>query len=232
MRNLVHKVCDEIGILSKLIRAISNGYSELEVNFRNTAIRSGEIKYLIMQVVNNSMVSILSELNDEGFILPDFKNSNFKASKQIGDGNNRGVVGNNSRKIFILLDGLGYDLLEKITAKFKELRKNMEKFENKKVTTLFPSTTMNILSSIYGGVTPAEHGVVGSNLFIKEAGVIINCIYLTSAMDSMGPRLKNLKRLGLKVSFGKHIEETDDFGSSSINSRMSDICSLLLLQLP
>ena len=37
--------------------------------------------------------------------------------------------------------------------------------------------------------------------------------------------IKNLKRLGLKVSFGKHIEETDDFGSSSINSRIEDIHS-------
>ena len=159
-------------------------------NFCPRFTRSDWIKYLIMQVVNNSMLSILSELNEEGFILPDFKNSNFEASKQIGDGTNSGLVGDSSRKVFILLDGLDYDLLEKITAKFKELGKSMEKFENKKVTTLFPSTTMNILSSIYGGVTPAEHGVVGTNLFIKEAGVIINCIYLTSAMDSMGPRLK------------------------------------------
>ena len=136
------------------------------------------------------MVSILSELNEEGFILPDFKNSNFEASRQIGDGTEGGLVGKSSRKIFILLDGLGYNLLERVTAKAQELKKSMVKFENKKVTTLFPSTTINILSSIYGGITPAEHGLVGTNLFIKEAGVIINSLYMTSAMDPMGPKLK------------------------------------------
>ena len=134
--------------------------------------------------------NFIAEFDKNNFIFPDFKNSNFEASKQIGDGANRGLVGTSSRKVFILLDGLGYDLLERVTSKVQELRKNMGKFENKKVTTLFPSTTTNILSSIYGGVTPAEHGLVGTNLFIKEAGLIINCIYMTSAMDSMGPKLK------------------------------------------
>jgi predicted AlkP superfamily pyrophosphatase or phosphodiesterase len=136
------------------------------------------------------MASILSELKEEGFILPDFKNSSFEASKQIGDGTNGGLVGKSQRKVLILIDGLGYNLLERVTSKTQELKKNMVKFENKKVTTLFPSTTINILSSIYGGITPAEHGLIGTNLFIKESGVIINSLYMTSAMDSMGPKLK------------------------------------------
>jgi predicted AlkP superfamily pyrophosphatase or phosphodiesterase len=136
------------------------------------------------------MESILSELNEEGFILPDFKNSSFEASKQIGDGVEGGLVGKRPRKILLLLDGLGYNLLEKVTSKAKGLKENMSMFENRRVTTLFPSTTINILSSIYGGITPAEHGLIGTNLFIKEAGVMINSLYMTSAMDSMGPKLK------------------------------------------
>ena len=33
----------------------------------------------------------------------------------------------------------------------------------------------------------------------------------------------NLEKLGLKVSFGKHAEENDSFGSSSTESRLADI---------
>ena len=136
------------------------------------------------------MASVLSELKDGGFILPDFKNSNFEASKQIGDGVRGGLVGKNPRKVFLLLDGLGYNLLERVASKSRELKESMVKFDNRKVTTLFPSTTTNVLTSIYGGVTPAEHGAISTNLFIKEVGTIINCVYLTSAMDPMGPKLK------------------------------------------
>ena len=57
------------------------------------------------------MASILSELKEEGFILPDFKNSSFEASKQVGDGTNGGLVGKSQRKVLILIDGLGYNLL-------------------------------------------------------------------------------------------------------------------------
>ena len=35
--------------------------------------------------------------------------------------------------------------------------------------------------------------------------------------------IKNLENLGLKVTFGKHVEEIDDFNSSSIKSRISDL---------
>ena len=35
--------------------------------------------------------------------------------------------------------------------------------------------------------------------------------------------IKNLEQLGLKVSLGKHVEETDSFGSSSIESRLEDL---------
>src|SRR3954454_17294227 len=34
---------------------------------------------------------------------------------------------------------------------------------------------------------------------------------------------KKIEALGLKVTFGKHVEEADTFGSSSIESRVADL---------
>ncbi len=44
------------------------------------------------------------------------------------------------------------------------------------ITSVFPSTTTAALSSIWSGYTPAEHGFVGYQLFLREYGVRSNMI--------------------------------------------------------
>ena len=113
----------------------------------------------------------MAEFRKNNFIFPDFKNSNLAVLKEAlyGKGTR---TGNKKKKIFLVLDGFGYNLLSELL-----LNQNGEDFlKNAKIerlTTLFPSTTTTILTSFETGVTPAEHGIIGWNVFVKEIGSII-----------------------------------------------------------
>ena len=117
------------------------------------------------------MHSLISEFRENNFIVPDFKNSNLAVLKEaIYCKGSR--VGDKKKKIFLILDGFGYDLLNEFLA----VRENGKFFEDAKVeklTTLFPSTTTTVLTSFQTGVTPAEHGIVGWNVFVNEIGFVV-----------------------------------------------------------
>src|SRR5271157_980581 len=111
------------------------------------------------------MRSLISEFRENGFIVPDFKNSNLAVLKEaLYCKGSR--TGDKEKKIFLVLDGLGYDLIKE----FVSDRRGEGFFEGAKVgrlTTLFPSTTTAVLTSFETGVTPAEHGIIGWTVFVK-----------------------------------------------------------------
>lgn len=112
------------------------------------------------------MRPILSQFKDEGFALPDYKNSNMQIMKEIAYGNNR-RTGDKDKKIFLLIDGLGYNFLTKVVP-------NLPGYpELSNISTIFPSTTSVVLSSIESGMTPAEHGIIAWQVYLKEIGGII-----------------------------------------------------------
>ena len=47
------------------------------------------------------------------------------------------------------------------------------------ITSLVPSTTTAALTSLWTGRSPAEHGIVGYELWLKEYGVVSNMILHT-----------------------------------------------------
>ncbi len=47
------------------------------------------------------------------------------------------------------------------------------------LTSVVPSTTANALTSLWTGKLPAEHGVIGYELFLKEFGITLNMILQT-----------------------------------------------------
>ena len=74
--------------------------------------------------------------------------------------------------VLIIIDALGYRNFEMLEIS--------EKFPDPIiVTSTFPSTTTTALSSIFTGALPAEHGMLGFILFLKEYGFLTNMIELS-----------------------------------------------------
>ncbi len=74
-----------------------------------------------------------------------------------------------NRLIFVLVDGLGYSLFEKYLA---------DSFEGKyiRLTSLFPSTTAAVLTTLYTGLAPKEHGILEWYMYYEEYGGIIKTL--------------------------------------------------------
>jgi len=71
--------------------------------------------------------------------------------------------------IFILIDALGYQLFEKYVG---------EKIggEKIKITSLFPSTTAAVLTTLYTGLSPKEHGILEWYMYYEEYGNVIKTL--------------------------------------------------------
>jgi hypothetical protein len=75
-----------------------------------------------------------------------------------------------NRVVSIVIDGWGWNLLNKERPFLQPLLEQAAVVE--KITSIFPSTTVAALSSLWTGVAPAQHGLVGLNMFFPEYGTI------------------------------------------------------------
>ncbi|MEL9970131.1 MAG: alkaline phosphatase family protein [Metallosphaera sp.] len=78
------------------------------------------------------------------------------------------IAGN--KLVLLLLDGFGWNIMERSLGEVKEANK---------IHGVFPSTTSTTLATIFTAKTPAEHGVLGYNTFVKSLGGIINTLRYT-----------------------------------------------------
>ncbi|ARM74617.1 alkaline phosphatase family protein [Acidianus manzaensis] len=110
----------------------------------------------------------------------------------------------NKKLILVLVDGLGWNILQKI--KTDEL--NMNKVI--KMHTVFPSTTATALTTLMTAKTPAEHKVLGYTTYIKEIG-IINALKYTlpqsSEVDLLKKSGKSMQEILNLKNIGKQIKE-------------------------
>lgn len=74
------------------------------------------------------------------------------------------------RVVTIVIDALGWNLLEKEGATFEPLLAQATAVSQ--LTSIFPSTTVSALSSLWTGVAPIQHGLVGLRLHMPEYGGI------------------------------------------------------------
>jgi hypothetical protein len=85
--------------------------------------------------------------------------------------------------VVVLLDAVGYlglkRLLEQEETGFGWLVEN-GKFVP--LTSVFPSTTMAAMSTIWTGRTPADHGFLGRRLYLREYGLLADMIRLMPAI--------------------------------------------------
>lgn len=81
------------------------------------------------------------------------------------------------RVLLLLVDGMGQNLINKIEAETAWLKH--EALISGTITSVFPSTTVNALSCLWTGAAPAQHGLVGLELFFPQMGVVGQMLALT-----------------------------------------------------
>ncbi len=117
------------------------------------------------------MENFLSLARDNGFTLPDYGNSNLSVLKDIVDG--RGSRhGDRGKTIFLVADGMGYNLIEGLLAG-RRPGQLLSGSRVERIRTVCPSGTASVISSFETGLTTAEHGMVGWDVYSRDHGMII-----------------------------------------------------------
>ncbi|MCI0476903.1 MAG: alkaline phosphatase family protein, partial [Anaerolineales bacterium] len=83
------------------------------------------------------------------------------------------------RVVYVVADAMGYRrLLDALDANPQNgFHKLLQRGANLvPITSTFPSTTTAALTSLWSGYTPAEHGFIGFQLFLREQSVRANMI--------------------------------------------------------
>lgn len=82
------------------------------------------------------------------------------------------------RIIFILMDALGLQLFQIMLEKalLPVWENLLQEGLLVPLTSLSPSTTSTALTSLWTGRSPAEHGIIGYELWLKEYGIVTNMI--------------------------------------------------------
>ena len=90
--------------------------------------------------------------------------------------------------VLLLMDGMGLDLYQKMLAgSFGEMEGTAswqyisEQALLAPLTSVVPSTTSAALTTLWTGKAPAEHGVIGYEVWLREYGMIANMIFHSPA---------------------------------------------------
>jgi hypothetical protein len=83
------------------------------------------------------------------------------------------------RVVFLLVDALAFSRLQKWMQlpEFAIWKQLSEKGSLAPLSSVSPSTTCAALTSLWTGRTPAEHGIAGYELWLKEYGLVANMIF-------------------------------------------------------
>ena len=100
---------------------------------------------------------------------------------------------NIERVLLIIVDSLNYSLALK---NLELLKYNSYETLLVPITSVAPTTTSTALTSIYTGVAPQEHGVLGYRLYIRELGMVINTIEFAPIVGGFND---SLRKCGVKT---------------------------------
>ncbi|AAT43638.1 alkaline phosphatase family protein [Picrophilus oshimae] len=117
------------------------------------------------------------------------------------------------RVCFILLDGLGWNIYERTGIKMEPM----------KINTVFPSTTANVLASIFLNMYPGEHGIIGYQVYIKELGSIINTLGYTSSSAYIRDSMEKAIPIKKIFNFESAMERLINNGTDVVNIIPSNI---------
>jgi hypothetical protein len=140
----------------------------------------------------NQLTELLSSQRfDEDFVFPSYEGLNLKnILPQIGGAFGLGQLMCSTsprdcfadlegvKKVMLLIfDGLGYKrLIHHIKNYYGAFSELAEKGVLKPITTVFPSTTSTALTSVFTGLSPAQHQIIGYHMFSKKYGLIYNTL--------------------------------------------------------
>jgi hypothetical protein len=79
--------------------------------------------------------------------------------------------------VLVILDGLGYNRLTHHLGNHNGLfREFAEKGTFKPLTSVFPSTTSSVLTSIFTTLSPAQHQILGYHMFSQKYGLVFDTL--------------------------------------------------------
>jgi hypothetical protein len=84
-------------------------------------------------------------------------------------------LGNVRRVAVLIIDSMGWNLLEAAQPYLDSVLRQAAVVE--RLTSVFPSTTVAALSSLWTGLAPAQHGLVGLSLFFPEYAVAAQMLH-------------------------------------------------------
>lgn len=99
------------------------------------------------------------------------------------------------RVVLIVLDAFGFELFLRTATELPSLRRLIERGRVAPLTSVFPSTTNVALTSLYTGMAPAAHGIVGHLVYLREFGLVANLLQFRAVGDS---RPETLRARGLE----------------------------------
>ncbi len=109
-----------------------------------------------------------------------------------------------ARKILLLvLDGMGWYNLERAHGRRPLIRHELRGAACWPLTSMFPSTTSAVMSSLTTGVPPAQHGVIGYLMYFPEYGRVFNMLSFTTPVGARRSAL-------LRVRTGNLSRPADD----------------------
>ncbi|BCU69526.1 alkaline phosphatase family protein [Stygiolobus caldivivus] len=105
----------------------------------------------------------------------------FLGVERVCKGNKIGIPG--KRLVLALVDGMGYKMME-----------NAGISVDSYITTVFPSTTATVITTLFTAQLPGEHGVLGYTTYSKKLGGVINTLKYTypliDSRDSISSQVK------------------------------------------
>jgi len=78
--------------------------------------------------------------------------------------------------VLILVDAFGWNLLKMSKNQTNQVENFVNEYPPLPLTTVFPSTTSTVLTTLNTCAAPAKHGIVGYSMYIKELGAICNML--------------------------------------------------------
>lgn len=100
------------------------------------------------------------------------------------------------RVVLLILDALGWNQLHSWVDELPSLRRIYDRARVLPLTTTFPSTTTVALTTIYTGLTPAEHTITGHYMYLREVGGVVDVLRFSPLSD---PRREVYAERGVDV---------------------------------
>ncbi len=94
--------------------------------------------------------------------------------------------------ILLVLDAVGYRQLRRyLDVEASVFRRLAKRGHLVPITSVFPSTTVSALTSIWTGQPPLSHGFLGTKLLLPQVGVLANMLKMKPAAYSGGGRIED-----------------------------------------